>query len=336
MRRVVLYYLRLIYYAATAQPKVFHILWNNKFELFDRTLLLIYYKFCRRKLVFTAHNVNMGKRDGNDSWLNRISLRIQYHLVDHIFVHTEKMKSELLFEFGVSEKKASVIPFGIDNTIPSTNLSGGEARKRLCLQNNSRIILFFGQISAYKGLEYLVEAFEKLAGERQDYHLVIAGRPDRGSQGYWKDIRSTIESRGMAGRVTQSIRYIPDEEVEVYFKASDVLILPYTAIFQSGVLFLSYSFGLPVIATDVGSFKSHIVDGRTGYVCRSHDASSLASAIATYFGSDLFNNLGSRRAEISAYANERYSWSEVAAKTTVVYSNLSGSCESLSKRAEVR
>src|ERR1051326_6514823 len=63
--RIVKYYGRLIWYAATGRPRIFHILWNNKFELFDRTVLLLFYKALGTKLVFTAHNVNAGKRDGN-------------------------------------------------------------------------------------------------------------------------------------------------------------------------------------------------------------------------------------------------------------------------------
>src|SRR5713226_3868061 len=82
--RILTYYWRLIRYAATAKPKVFHILWNNKFELFDRTLLMLCYKLLGKKLVFTAHNVNIRKRDCTDTWLNRFSLRVQYQLVDHI------------------------------------------------------------------------------------------------------------------------------------------------------------------------------------------------------------------------------------------------------------
>src|SRR5439155_11224811 len=78
--RILSYYAKLILYAATAQPKLFHLLWNNKFELFDRTLLMLYYKLLGKRLVFTAHNVNAGKRDSKDSWLNRTSLKIQYHL----------------------------------------------------------------------------------------------------------------------------------------------------------------------------------------------------------------------------------------------------------------
>src|SRR4051794_37870029 len=82
--RVLKSYVRLIKYAAAAEPKVFHILWNNKFQLFDRTLLMAYYRLLGKRIVFTAHNVNAGKRDANDSYLNRLSLKIQYSLSDHI------------------------------------------------------------------------------------------------------------------------------------------------------------------------------------------------------------------------------------------------------------
>src|SRR5205823_6045108 len=88
--RVLSYYGKLVFYAATARPKLFHILWNNKFEVFDRTLLMLYYRMLGKKITLTVHNVNAGKRDLNDSFLNRFSLRIQYNLCCHIFVHTER------------------------------------------------------------------------------------------------------------------------------------------------------------------------------------------------------------------------------------------------------
>ena len=78
--RVLKYYIHLISYAATAQPKLFHLLWNNKFELFDRTLLMIYYRMLGKKITLTVHNVNARKRDSNDSFLNRLSLRLQYQV----------------------------------------------------------------------------------------------------------------------------------------------------------------------------------------------------------------------------------------------------------------
>ena len=123
MSRVSAYYVKLIRYAATAKPRVFHILWNNKFETFDRTLLMLYYRFLGKRIVLTAHNVNAGRRDSKDTLLNRLTLRIQYRLADHIFVHTEQMKRELVQEFGVQVARVTVIPFGINNAVPNTRLT---------------------------------------------------------------------------------------------------------------------------------------------------------------------------------------------------------------------
>src|SRR5437588_2639006 len=169
MRRILRYYLRLIGYAATAKPKLFHILWNNKFEIFDRTLLMLYYKMLGKKIVLTAHNVNAGKRDANDSLLNRLTLGIQYRLADHIFVHTEQMKRELLDEFGVRERATTVIPFGINQSVPDTDLTPAQAKQRLGISAGERAILFFGSIGPYKGLELLVAAFQRLVTADPDY-----------------------------------------------------------------------------------------------------------------------------------------------------------------------
>jgi D-inositol-3-phosphate glycosyltransferase len=319
--RVLAYYGRLMRYAATAKPKLFHILWNNKFEFFDRTLLMRFYKLLGKKIVLTAHNVNAGKRDQNDSWLNRVSLKIQYRLSDHIFVHTAKMKSQLVSEFCVLETKVSVIPTGINDAIPTTSLSTGDAKRRLGLAIYDKTLLFFGNIAPYKGLEYLLAAFIVEAKADKTYRLVIAGRP-KGPPEYWHEIHQTIVKSGLSDRIIQRVEYIPDDETELYFKAADVLVLPYRHIFQSGVLFLGYNFGLPVIAADVGSLKEEIVEGETGFVFRPHDSADLAKAIRRYFTSELFSALGARRTSIRQYANERHSWSKVSAITTAIYCNL--------------
>ena len=101
-----------------------------------------------------------------------------------------------------------------------------------------------------------------------------------------------------------------------------MLVLPYTHVFQSGVLFLGYSFGLPAIAADVGNLKEEIIEGETGFVFQPRDSSDLIAKIDRYFHSELFLNLETTRAEIKTYANERYSWNKVAAVTTSVYSRL--------------
>jgi glycosyltransferase involved in cell wall biosynthesis len=319
--RVLRYYWRLIRYTARARPEIFHILWNNKFELLDRTLVMFYYKVLGKRVVLTAHNVNIRARDGTDSWLNRFSLRVQYHLSDHIFVHTDRMKEELVHEFAVTPDKVSVIPFGVNNTVPNTAITSAQAKQMLSVADTDKAILFYGQIAPYKGLEYLVAAFSELLKRDSNYRLIIAGKP-KWNHEYWNQIAQLITNRGVQRRVIARIEHVPDEETEVYFKAADVLVLPYTRVFQSGVLFLGYSFGLPVITANVGSLREEMIEGETGFVFKAQDASDLARNIEKYFKSELFRNLESWRAQIKQYASDRYSWSKVAAITTAVYSRL--------------
>ena len=321
--RVFRYYARLLAYSLTSDASIFHVLWNNRFEAFDRTILMGLYRLLGKRVVRTVHNVNDAERDGRDTAFNRFTLRIQYALSHHLFVHTEQMKQQLLSQFGVAASAISVIPFGINDTVPNTGLGNAEARRRLGLGDNDRVLLFFGNIAPYKGVEFLVDAFASLASEEPRYRLVIAGRP-KGAEAYWAEVQRRIRTLGIEDKVLARIEYIPDEETEVYFKAADVLILPYTHVFQSGVLFLGYNFGLPVIASDVGSLREDIVEGRTGFVCRPNDAHSLEAKIRQYFSCPIWERRDAARAEIKRYADEKYSWTAVAATTKRVYLALSG------------
>jgi glycosyltransferase involved in cell wall biosynthesis len=317
--RIVAYYARLAKYAARSRARIFHILWNNKFEHFDRTLLMLYYHLFGKRIILTAHNVNMRKRDGRDNWLNRLSLGVQYRLCHHILVHTSAMKDELVADFGIAPQRVTVIPFGINNTSPATALGRREARERISLGPSEKTLLFFGQIAPYKGLEYLMAAMSELAKEEKTLRLVIAGRIKPGYASYWNVIRREISLRGLGNRIIQHVRFIPETEVEIYFKAADVAVIPYVEIFQSGIPFLSYSFGLPVIATDVGSLKDDIVEDETGFLCLPKNPTDLARAIRTYFASDLYQHLETRRNQIREFANDRYSWVRVGEILDSVY-----------------
>jgi D-inositol-3-phosphate glycosyltransferase len=322
--KLAVYYARLLRYAARSRPRILHILWNNKIELFDRTMLMAYYKLSGKKVAFTAHNVNQARRDAKDSLLNRITLRIQYRLCDHIFVHTKKMKDELCQDFGVAEKAVTVIRHPVNDAFPDTDLTPSQAKRQLGLQENEKAVLFFGRIRPYKGIEHLLAAFHFLAANQSDYRLIIAGEPKKGSEEYRHQIEQTVKTEFTPGQIIMKIQFIPDEEMEVFLKASDVLVLPYKEIFQSGVLFLAYSFGLPVVATDVGSFREEIVEGRTGFLCQPADPAELAKAIETYFASDLYKNLEVRRQELKDYADANHSWNAVADLTRNAYAEISG------------
>ena len=323
--RVIRYYVRLALYTVKSDAPIFHILWNNKFELLDRTLLMLFYRLFGKRIVLTVHNVNIKKRDGNDGLLNQLSLGVQYRLADHLFVHTERMKQELECDFDVTSKKISVIPFGINSTVPDTALTTSDARGKLGLRRAHKVLLFFGNIAPYKGLEHLVQAMALVAQTMPDIRLVIAGQP-KGSEAYWTGIERQIIMLGLDERVLERIEYIPDAEAELYFKAADVLVLPYNHIYQSGVLFLGYNFGLPVIASDVASLKDHVLEGETGFVCKPNDRVVLAKTIERHFSSDLYANLDLRRHEIRRFANEHYSWTKVASITVSVYEALRNGC----------
>jgi glycosyltransferase involved in cell wall biosynthesis len=319
--RIAKYYLRLFCYAVTSRAPVFHLLWNNKFETFDRTLLLLFYRLLGKRLALTVHNVNIRQRDGRDSWLNRATLRVQYRLSDHLFVHTQRMAEELQREFAVPAGKISVIPFGINSTVPDTPITPQQARARLGLDASRKVVLFFGNIARYKGLEYLIEAMPAVLARVPDAHAVVAGRP-KGEEAYWASIEQRIAQLRLDAAVTRRIEYVRDEDTELFFKAADLLVLPYTHVFQSGVLFLGYNFGLPAVAADVGSLREEIIEGETGFVCAPCSAPALAEAIERYFDSALYRGLGERRAAIRRYAAERYSWAKVAAISAGVYRRL--------------
>ncbi len=316
------YYVRLIRYTLKSRPATFHILWNNKIEYFDRTLLMLLYKVHGKRVVLTAHNVNQGKRDETDTLLNRLTLRTQYKLADHIFVHTQKMKDELVREFGVRDEAVTILRHPINDAFPDTDLTPAEAKRRLGIGEADKTLLFLGRITPYKGLEYLLDAFEQLCAGDPTYRLIVAGQLKKGTEQYSEDILRQISTASHRDRILFDNQFIPDEKMELYLKAADVLVLPYTEIFQSGVMFLSFTFGLPVVAADVGSFREDVVEDRTGFLFRPRDREDLIRATDAYFRSDLFRNLSERRGDIRRYVREHHSWDAVALLTRQVYAQL--------------
>ena len=325
--RILAYYYKLIKYSVMTDSRLFHILWPTKiwpsrFVYFDRTILNIVYKILGKEVAYTAHNINEGERDRNDTLLNRITLRFMYKFVDHIFVHTEKMKLQLIRSFHLSDSKVTVIPFGINNVLPNSRMTALEAKRVLNIVDHHKTLLFFGQIAPYKGLDILITALSLLRCKGNNWRLIIAGGIKEGHHEYWANIQNMIEQHDLGSNIMKTIEFIPDHKVELYFKAADVAMLPYRNIFQSGVLSLAYNFGLPVIAADVGAFREDIVEGETGYVVRPESPEDLADKISQYFGSELYKNLQVNRKKIMEYANERYSWHTVGEITHAVYSSL--------------
>ena len=231
------------------------------------------------------------------------------------------MRQQLEADFGVPARKVTTVPFGINQTVPITTMTRDDARLRLGLSPTAKVLLFFGNIAAYKGVDYAVQAMSRLVLTYPDAQLVIAGSP-KSDDGYWPTVMEMIKRLGLERNVSQAIAFIPDDEVETYFKAADVLVLPYTHVFQSGVLFLGYHFGLPAIATNVGGLKDDVLDGITGFTCHASDVDQLAETFEKFFRSPLYANLAARRSEIRDLMARRNSWSNVSEETCRVYGSL--------------
>ncbi|MGD0591893.1 MAG: glycosyltransferase [Bacteroidota bacterium] len=321
MWRIGRYYIRLLCYTAFTRSDIFHIQWENSIALFDRTLLNLYYKLLGKKLVFTAHNVYREARDSTATPLRWLSLKVMYHLVDRIIVHTPKMKEELCSLFHVSPEKVIIIPHGINNRAQKKGITQEDARQKLGIVPTAHVVLFFGQIDEYKGIETLIDAAALLVQKDPSIILIVAGKPKRQSD-YVLKLKKQVGKSLPEKNVILRLHFIPENDVETYFSAADCVVLPYKRIFQSGVLFLAYRFGVPIIATDVGSFAEDVVDRVTGFICKPNDAEDMAAQLRKYFNSTLFHRREETRASIIELAEKKYSWTNIGRQTYEVYTDL--------------
>lgn len=316
--RIIKYYVKLFIYVLKTDSELFHIQWLNKFYFFDRTFLLLYYKILGKKIVFTAHNVDDYGRPGQkSSKFNKWSLKFFYENVNHIIVHTQDCKLKLSSQFNIPSEKISVIPHGINILFPLSKITSIEAREKLNIQKNFKIILFFGMLKYYKGVDILIDAFELVLKDSSDYFLILAGYPSDNK--YVELLQTKIKQKKLSTNVLTLFKFIDDNEIELIMKAADCLVLPYRGIYQSGVLFLGYAFGLPIIASNVGNFSNDIIENKTGYIFNNEDITDLSIKIKNFFQSELFLKKENTRKQIIKYANDNYSWEKIGLKTFEIY-----------------
>lgn len=153
------------------------------------------------------------------------------------------------------------------------------ACKKLGLPNDRKIVLFFGFIRGYKGLDVLIEAMKYLP---EEYLCVVAGE----SYGDFGKYEESIKKHKVDDKIKLFVRYINDDEVPLFFSAADVCVQPYKSATQSGIAGISFHFELPVIATDVGGLKEIIQPYNTGMIVEKPDPKLISEAIREYFNKD--------------------------------------------------
>lgn len=168
-------------------------------------------------------------------------------------------------------------------------------------------LLFFGLIKPYKGVDVLLDALKQAIKRIPGLKLVIAGAV----YGDQKRYTSQIRRLGLDSHVETHFQYVTDAEVASFFRRSQVCVLPYKTATQSGVIATSYSFDVPVIASDIGGLGEYISNGITGFLVPPNDPEALAGAIIRYFEEEHFAKMSKN---IPLY-RARFSWQKLAGIT---------------------
>jgi D-inositol-3-phosphate glycosyltransferase len=314
------FYLQVIRYAYTTDSKIFHIQWDTRLLFLDRFILIIYYRILKKKIVYTAHNVNSYIRDGRNNILKIWLLKYLYKNVHRLIVHTDNSKKELVSNYNIDPKKIFVIPHGLNVCVNRSKLNREIARKNLNISNSHKVLLLFGAIEPYKGHQMMIEVVNMLKKQDNLYYLMIVGLPSNVK--FLENIKNKVESLDLRENVYIDPRYISESEVADYLEITDCVVLPYKYIYQSGVLFLAYAYGLPVIATNVGNFKNDIVENVTGYVSKDSSSECFAETIKLFFNSKLYSNREETKNNIINYAAKTYSWDMIGKNTIEIYKTL--------------
>jgi glycosyltransferase involved in cell wall biosynthesis len=259
-------------------------------------------------LIMTVHDTipHVEKFVQRRSFLQRA-----YKHFDHLIVHYEGGKRNLIETYGVPAEKIVVIPHGL--TMLDNFPHQEDARQQLGIPLDKRILLFFGTIRPDKGLDILIQAMGQLKDERNNAMLVIAGKPS--GEANFAEFNDLIKSLSLESHVIKSIRFIPDEEISDFFSAADICVLPYRQFdSQSGVLMQAYIHYKPILATDVGGIGDIVRADGIGVVVPPADVTALAQGIK-----EILHNYDRYLGRCGRETTIKYSWPHSAALTVKCY-----------------
>lgn len=242
-------------------------------------------------VVYLCHNVLPHEQRRWDRPLARMALRQAHSIIVQAQSEGQRLREML------PNMQLRVVPLPIYDMFPDRSGRQG-ARHHLGFMPDDRVLLFFGFVRRYKGLDVLIEALGRLRGTR--VHLLVCGE-------FWEDegaYRSRIRDLGLADVVRLENRYIPDEELSLYFAAADALVAPYRSASQSAVVQMAYGFGRPVIASNVGAMSEVVEHEVTGLLVPPEDPAALARAIKRFYSDGLAPRLVQGVIEQRA----RFSW----------------------------
>ncbi|MDI6807409.1 MAG: glycosyltransferase [Candidatus Eisenbacteria bacterium] len=268
--------------------------WTPFFGLCFGTISLLSRRFTGSRVIFICDNAMPHERRPGDKILTRFA----FSQVDRFLVMSGFVKNELLKLKPRAEVREVFHP---DYSFFAAEAVDRVAARRE-VQVSGNVILFFGYVRPYKGLEFLIEAMPLILREI-DATLLVVGDFYEPVEKY----TSIVKKLGIGEKVKIMSGYIPDDKVGRYFSAADVVVLPYTSGTQSGVVQVAYAFEVPAVSTKVGGVPEAISDGETGLLVPPGDSNAIAEAVIRFFKDDLGPSM---RENIRAH-REKFSWAKV-------------------------
>ena len=279
-------------------------------------LWLIYVVICAgfklrgKPVVFTVHNVL--SHEGSYAFYKASDLLFKFS--DHFIVHTNRNKEQLIRYYQIHPDKISLIPHGTLDFYVNSNANREDIRKEMGFTPEEKVILIFGAIRAYKGIDTAFAAFSEVLKKIPEARLLIAGKLWED----WKPYEQFAKTIGIDEHLSSYLNYIPSNEVYRFFSASDLVVLPYHQFdSQSGVGTAAISFRKPMIVTNVGGLPELVSDSR--FVVPPKNPTALAQAIINCLKDSSQLEVMSANTKIVA---KKFTWSAIAKKTWAVYQKL--------------
>lgn len=261
------------------------------------------------RLITTVHDI----LPFNEKFYDKFFHRKIYELSDSIIVQAQQNLERINNMFNNIDEKTVMIPHGHFLKYAKI-LDKNIARKKLNIPEDKFVVLFFGQIKKVKGVDLLLNAMADICKNNDEICLVVAGN-------MWKDDRETyeklIDELGIRDKIKWDIRYIPDDEVDYYYSATDICVLPYRDVYQSGVIQLVYAHKKTPVASRLPAFTQFVVEDKTGFLFDVGDVSSLKNAILkAYMSKSMLNRIGENGYSV---ISDELDWNKIAKKIANLY-----------------
>jgi glycosyltransferase involved in cell wall biosynthesis len=256
--------------------------------------------------VFTSHNV---LRRGAGA-LREQGARRMVAACDATIVHTKAGAEAIVTRYGADPARVRTIPHGAFDYL--TDQPHEQPLPPELAAVEGPVILSFGVLRPYKGVDVLIDAFDGIAGAE----LWVVGRP-------WMDVEPLRAAAARVGGTVRFIdRFVAEDELPAYFRRADVVALPYRDIDQSGVLYTALAFGKAIVASSIGGFTEVAEDHRALVPVPPGDPSALRSALAALVADPAAR--AAQEARAAAAATGAYSWNAAARLTLALYEEVTG------------